>query len=130
MIIGIGTDLIEIERIRQSVQRFQDRFIRRIFTEFEQEKAVKYSDPAPYFAKRFAAKEACFKACGFGIGQGAQWQDVEISATDYGQPLLLVSGQTLTLLCQQHRLDSPPQFALSLTDSQEMAQAFVILSRE
>lgn len=130
MIIGVGTDLIEISRIRDSIQRFHDRFIQRIFTDLERQKSAKYADPAPYFAKRFAAKEACFKACGFGIGQGAQWLDVEISATDLGQPLLLVSGQTLAFLCQRHGLKSPPNFALSLTDSQEMAQAFVILSQD
>ncbi len=128
-IIGIGTDIVDIARIEAVYQKFSQKFLARIFTRQEQENALKKGNVISYYAKRFAAKEACFKACGFGIGQGAQWLDIEITATELGQPILAIQGRMLTHLQQKYHLTKPPSCHISVSDTQALAQAFVILTK-
>ncbi|MEP0071704.1 MAG: holo-ACP synthase [Marinomonas sp.] len=124
MIIGIGTDLVDIARIAQSVERLGERFIDRILTEDEKRRwsDIQHADQANAFvAKRFAAKEAAVKALGTGIGSGVSFQHFSVSNLPSGQPVLTVDGIILS------RFDFPVTWHLSLTDEKAYAQAFVIL---
>lgn len=85
-ILGIGNDIIEIERIRKSIDTYGLRLISRLFTTKEQDYCLKYKDPVPHFAGRFSAKEAIVKALGTGFGEHASWLDVEILNDDHGKP--------------------------------------------
>lgn len=87
-ILGIGTDIIEIERIRQSIDNHGYRLISRIFTPKEQDYCLKHKDPTPYFAARFSAKEAIVKALGTGFTDHITWQDIEITKDVSGKPLV------------------------------------------
>ena len=123
MIVGIGTDLVKIERIEASYQRLGDKFAQRILTpqEFKQfQVAVK---PIALLAKRFAVKEAAGKALGTGIGQGVSWQDIYIEHNQHGAPLLCFAGKAAEYaaakqVCAQH---------VSISDEDDIAAAFVIL---
>lgn len=86
MILGIGIDLIEVVRIRDSLARFGDRLARRILRPDEFDYCMSHSDPAPYVAARFAAKEAVSKAFGTGIGSALGWQDIEVRRLESGRP--------------------------------------------
>lgn len=124
MIIGIGTDLVEVARIAQSVERLGERFIDRILTEDEKQRwlDIQHPDKAHAFvAKRFAAKEAAVKALGTGIGSGVSFQHFSVSNLPSGQPVLTVDDSILS------RFDFPVTWHLSLTDEKAYAQAFVIL---
>ena len=85
-IIGIGNDIIEIERIRKSYDRHGYRFLTKLFTEKEQDYCLKHKDPVPHMAGRFAAKEAVVKALGTGFGEHASWLDIEIVNNNLGKP--------------------------------------------
>ncbi len=84
--IGLGNDILEIERIRETIKEHGDRFIERLFTKSEQEYCSKYKDPIPHYAARFSAKEAIVKALGSGIGEKAAWLDIEIINDAEGKP--------------------------------------------
>ena len=86
MILGIGSDLANIERIEKTLQRFGDRFRNRVFTKVEQNKAERRKDVAGTYAKRWAAKEACSKALGTGLRMGISWRDMAVSNLETGQP--------------------------------------------
>lgn len=90
-ILGIGTDIIEVERIRQSIDNHGYRLISRIFTSKEQDYCLKYKDPIPHFAARFSAKEAIVKALGTGFTKHINWQDIEIINDAFGKPLVYFS---------------------------------------
>jgi len=96
MIIGLGSDLIDIRRIEKTLERFGERFIARIFTEAEQARATRRSTTpqglACTYAKRYAAKEACAKALGTGFNQGVFWRDLGVVNLPSGQPTLLLTG--------------------------------------
>ena len=92
MILGIGTDLANIERIQRTLDRFGDRFRNRVFTEVEQRKAERRKDVAGTYAKRWAAKEACSKALGTGLRMGISWRDMAVSNLHTGQPVMEVTG--------------------------------------
>jgi holo-[acyl-carrier protein] synthase len=83
---GLGTDIIEIERVRQSIDRHGQHFLNRLFTQAEQDYCYKYKDPVPHFAGRFAAKEALAKALGTGFGSELSWHDLEILQDAQGKP--------------------------------------------
>ncbi|WP_174274943.1 holo-ACP synthase [Sphingomonas bacterium] len=128
MIVGLGSDLCNIERIQQSLDRFGDRFIERCFTRIEQARAAKRPlTRAGTLAKRFAAKEACSKALGTGFRDGVFLKDIGVANLPSGQPTLILTGGA------KARLDAltPPGHAidihLTLTDDHPWAQAFVIL---
>ena len=92
MILGVGTDLIDIRRIERTLERFGERFVERVFTAAEQTRAERRSDRAAAYAKRYAAKEACAKALGTGFRQGVYWRDIAVDNRPSGQPLLQLSG--------------------------------------
>ncbi len=119
MILGIGTDLIEVERIRRSIDRHGARFLDRIFTKHEQTYCLKHRDIAIHFAARFAAKEAVAKALGTGITQHVHWHDIEIINEDSGKPFVKLA---------KHLQRTPPfSVHLSLTHTHNSAIAFAIL---
>src|ERR1700743_1349084 len=93
MIIGIGSDLIDITRIGRSLERYGERFSARIYTDVKKAKAAKRADPIPTYAKRFAAKEACAKALGTGLNQGVYWRDMGVVNLPSGAPPLKLTGR-------------------------------------
>jgi holo-[acyl-carrier protein] synthase len=127
MIIGIGTDCCDVERIAGAIERRGDRFLTRLFTDAERAMGRKRPEPAAYFARRFAAKEACAKALGSGITERIRWHDIEILNGPSGQPYLRLAGGALR---RAHRLmPKGHQLALhvSLADDPPMSLAFVVL---
>lgn len=126
MIVGIGTDLVEIARIEKSIAQFEARFIDRIFTANEQKSAALRGNQARFYAMRFAAKEAAWKALSPGRDQGVGWHDFEITATDDGKPELLFHGKAKELFSKMANGDG--KISLSLSDDGGMALAFVVLS--
>ncbi len=127
MIIGIGSDLTNIDRIAASLEKYGERFMQRIFTPAEQAKAANRTNQAATYANRFAAKEACSKALGTGIYQGIHFRDMSVVNLPTGQPTLELTGGALEKL----RALTPPGMTasihLSLTDDSPWAQAFVII---
>ena len=127
MIIGIGHDKIDIRRIEQTLERFGERFLKRVFTETEQAKAARRSVQAPTLAKRFAAKEACAKALGTGIAMGVHWRDMGVVNLPTGQPTINLTGgaaaRLQSLLPAGHR----GAVHITLTDDYPWADAHVII---
>src|SRR5258706_16020589 len=126
MIYGVGTDLIEIGRIDKALQRFGERFARRILCEPELKRFRAHKQPVAYLAKRFAAKEAFSKALGTGIHAPANWHGVWVVNLKSGKPQLEFTNELQGLLQQKKILRSH----LSLTDEREIASATVILECE
>jgi holo-[acyl-carrier protein] synthase len=127
MIIGIGSDLVDIRRIDASIKRFGDRFIQRIFTDAEQARADKKLGRVATYAKRFAAKEACCKALGTGISRGVNWRGMGVVNLPGGKPTMALTGGALKRL---EALTPPGHTAvihLSITDEEPYAQAFVVI---
>ncbi|HEX9449033.1 MAG TPA: holo-ACP synthase [Dongiaceae bacterium] len=128
MILGIGNDIIDIRRIEQSITRFGDRFIQRIFTEVEQAKSDRRTNRAASYAKRFAAKEACSKALGTGLNQGVFWRDMGVINLPSGKPTLKLTGGALARLDAMTPKGMVAQIDLTITDDFPQAQAIVIIS--
>ncbi|MEN8658671.1 holo-ACP synthase [Marivita sp.] len=127
MIIGIGTDLANIDRITATLDRFGDRFRNRVFTETEQRKAERRRDVAGTYAKRWAAKEACSKALGTGLRMGIAWKDMSVRNLHTGQPVMEVTGWAKKRL---EDLTPPGHEAIihvTLTDDHPWAQATVLI---
>ncbi|MCK0150319.1 holo-ACP synthase [Marivita sp. S6314] len=127
MIIGIGTDLANIDRIAGTLDRFGDRFRNRVFTETEQRKAEHRRDVAGTYAKRWAAKEACSKALGTGLRMGIAWKDMSVRNLHTGQPVMEVTGWARKRL---EDLTPPGHEAIihvTLTDDHPWAQATVLI---
>ncbi|MEL4070957.1 holo-ACP synthase [Ochrobactrum sp. GPK 3] len=127
MIVGIGSDLIDIRRIEKALERHGDRFRNRVFTEIEQKKSDGRQQRAASYAKRFAAKEACAKALGTGIARGVFWRDMGVVNAPSGKPTMhLTDGAAKQL---QRLLPSGTRAAihLTITDDFPLAQAFVII---
>ena len=128
MIIGIGTDICDARRIKKSINDFEDRFVARIFTEAERSAASKKADPTLYYAKRFAAKEAIYKALCASKISGRGWHDAEILNEADGSPSVRLSGQCKTALEALTPDGYKAQLDLSLSDEPPYALAFVVLS--
>ena len=127
MILGIGSDLIDIRRIEKSLERHGERFVARIFTEVEKARAENRAGRVASYAKRFAAKEACSKALGSGISEGVFWRDMGVVNLPSGRPTMHLTGGAAEKL---ERLTPPDHRAvihLTITDEFPMAQAFVII---
>lgn len=127
MIIGIGSDLIDISRIEKALQKHGERFKDRLFTEKEKAKAAKQVKPAYVFAKRFAAKEACSKALGTGIKKGVFFKDMGVENLPSGQPTMVLTGGA-----KEHLESITPSgfkavIHLTITDDYPLAQAFVMI---
>ena len=127
MIIGIGTDFANIERIAGVLERHGDRFRHRVFTETEQRKAERRHDVAGTYAKRWAAKEACSKALGTGLRMGISWKDMAVQNLPTGQPIMQVTGWAKTRLDELTPDGFEPIIHVSLTDDHPWAQAFVVI---
>jgi len=128
MILGIGTDLCNIERIERTLDRFGDRFLNRVFTDREQRKAQ--SRPraiAATYAKRWAAKEACSKALGTGLRMGIAWKDMAVSNRRSGQPVMQVTGWAKERLDAMTPEGHEAVIHVTLTDDHPWAQAMVII---
>jgi len=127
MILGIGTDLANIERIQKTLDRFGDRFRNRVFTETEQTRAERMTDPAAVYAKRWAAKEACSKALGTGLRMGIAWRDMAVANLRTGQPVMHVSGWAKERLKEMTPDGYETVIHVTLTDDHPWAQAFVVI---
>lgn len=103
---GLGNDIIEIDRIRQSIERHGQHFLNRIFTPREQDYCYKFKDPVPNFAGRFAAKEAIAKALGTGFGSDLSWHDIEILGDENGKPIVHLSVGAMKRFNNPHILVS------------------------
>lgn len=127
MILGIGSDLANIERISGTLDRFGDRFRNRVFTEEEQAKASRRKDEAGTYAKRWAAKEACSKALGTGLAMGISWKDMAVSNLRSGQPVMHLTGWAAERLAQMTPDGHEAIVHVTLTDDHPWAQAFVVI---
>lgn len=127
MIIGLGSDLIDIRRIEKSLERYGERFTRRIFTEIEQKKSEGRHERAASYAKRFAAKEACSKALGTGISRGVFWRDMGVVNLPGGKPTMNLTGKAGERLKAMMPAGHRPVVHLTITDDYPLAQAFVII---
>ena len=127
MILGIGTDLANIERIQGTLDRFGDRFKNRVFTDVEQAKAERRKDVAGTYAKRWAAKEACSKALGTGLRMGIAWKDMAVTNLRTGQPVMHVTGWAAERLNEMTPEGHEAIIHVTLTDDHPWAQAFVVI---
>jgi holo-[acyl-carrier protein] synthase len=128
MILGIGTDLCNIERIEAVLARHGDRFRDRVFTEIEQKKAeARARAVAATYAKRWAAKEACSKALGTGLRMGISWKDMAVTNLRTGQPVMHVTGWAAERLREMTPPGHEAVIHVTLTDDHPWAQAFVVI---
>ena len=127
MIIGHGVDLIDIRRIDRTIDRFGERFIKRIFTKNEIIRSDKKQKRIESYAKRFAAKEACSKALGTGFRLGVYWKNIEVVNEKSGKPSLKLTGGAYERLKKLTPIGSTHNISLSITDDFPWAQANVII---
>ena len=128
MIVGIGSDLIDIRRIERTLERFGDRFTQRVFTEIERARSDRRKQRAASYAKRFAAKEACSKALGSGVRMGVAWREMGVVNLNSGKPTILLSGGAETRLARMVPAGFLPRIDVTITDDFPWAQAFVVIS--
>ena len=132
MILGVGSDLIDIRRIEQAIERFGDRFLDRIFTDAERAKAGRRAKSEKMvvatYAKRFAAKEACAKALGTGMRGGVWWRDMGVVNLPSGRPTMQLAGGALQRLQAMTPHGHEARIDLTISDEGPMAQALVIIS--
>ncbi|MDE3177906.1 MAG: holo-ACP synthase [Pseudomonadota bacterium] len=127
MILGIGSDLCDVSRIAQTLEKFGDRFLARCFTEVERRKSDRRAERAASYAKRFAAKEACAKALGTGLRDGVFWRDMGVVNLPSGAPTMKLTGGAAERLA---KITPPGRTAfihLTITDEYPLAQAFVVI---
>lgn len=127
MIIGFGSDLMDIRRIEKSIERFGDRFVQRLFTDIEQAKSDRRKLRAASYAKRFAAKEACSKALGTGISGGVFFKDMGVVNLPSGKPTLHLTNGAAKRLATMVPPGHEAHIHLTITDDFPLAQAFVII---
>lgn len=134
MIVGLGSDLIDIRRIEATLERFGERFLDRVFTADERRRAERRAAVpavrAATYAKRFAAKEACAKALGTGFHRGVFWRDIGVVNLPSGQPTLSLANGAARRLAELVPHGLRPAIHLTMTDDYPMAQAVVIISAE
>lgn len=127
MIIGIGADLCNIDRIGETLERFGERFVLRVFTETERDRSERRAERVASYAKRFAAKEACAKALGTGMRMGTAWREMGVVNLKSGRPTMELTGGAAERL----KAITPPghraEIHLTITDDKPFAQAFVVI---
>ena len=128
MIIGIGSDLIDLQRIERTLERFGERFTNRIFTEVERAKSDRRRLRAASYAKRYAAKEACSKALGTGFRKGVFWRDLGVINLPGGKPTMELTGGAKKRLQELLPAGMKAQIDLSITDEPPIVQAIVIIT--
>ena len=127
MILGIGSDLCDIRRIEETLERFGERFLARCFTEVERERSERRSERAASYAKRFAAKEACAKALGTGLRHGVYWRDMGVVNLPSGKPTMHLTGGAARRLAAITPPGAEAFIHLTITDETPLAQAFVVI---
>ena len=127
MIVGLGSDLIQIHRVEQTLAKYGDRFVQRCFTPVEQKKSDRRAQRAASYAKRFAAKEACSKALGTGISWGVYWRDMGVVNLPSGKPTMQLTNGAAKALARLVPEGHEPHIHLTITDDAGLAQAFVII---
>ena len=128
MILGLGSDLIDIRRIEATLARHGERFIARLYTDIERAKSESRAQRAASYAKRFAAKEACAKALGTGLNHGVFWRDMGVVNLPGGKPTMALTGGALKRLEKITPSGHHAQIDLTITDDFPLAQAIVIIS--
>lgn len=128
MIIGIGSDLIDIRRIEETLARFGERFLDRVFTAEERRRSELRVNRGASYARRFAAKEACSKALGTGFRQGVFWRDMGVVNLPSGKPTMALTGGARLRLARITPAGMTAQIDLSITDDHPLAQAIVIIT--
>ncbi|WP_306119769.1 MULTISPECIES: holo-ACP synthase [unclassified Roseitalea] len=127
MIVGLGSDLIDIRRVEKALERHGERFIARVFTEIERQKSDRRRMRAASYAKRFAAKEACAKALGTGIARGVYWRDMGVVNLPGGKPTMHLTNGARARLDALLPDGHEAAIHLTITDDHPLAQAFVII---
>ena len=127
MILGIGSDLVDIARIERVIARHGERFLGRVFTETERSRAERKANAGATYAKRFAAKEACAKALGTGLRAGVFWRDMGVVNARSGRPTMMLTGGAAERLAAMTPPGLEPAIHLSLTDDHPYALAFVVI---
>ncbi len=129
MILGLGSDLIDIRRIEETLDRFGDRFTQRCFTDIERAKSDRRAQRAASYAKRFAAKEACAKALGTGVPRrGVHWRDLGVVNLPSGQPTMALTRGAASRLAEMTPPGMKAQIDVTITDDYPLAQVVVIIS--
>ncbi len=128
MMIGMGSDLIDIRRIEKTLDRFGQRFTDRCFTELERTKSDRRLNRAASYAKRYAAKEACSKALGTGFRRGVFWRDMGVVNLPSGKPTMALTGGAAVRLEEITPAGMTPVIELTITDEPPLAQAIVIIT--
>ena len=128
MILGLGSDLIDVRRIERTLERFGMLFVERVFTKVEREKSEKRKNRAASYAKRFAAKEACAKALGTGFQQGVYWRDLGVVNLTSGKPSMVLTGGAAEQLGRMTPPGMKALIELTITDESLLAEAIVIIS--
>ena len=127
MIIGIGSDLIDIRRIERSLERYGERFVARLFTDVERAKSDQRAARAASYAKRFAAKEACAKALGTALSRGVFWKDMGVVNLPGGKPTMNLTNGAARRLQSMIPAGHKAAIHLTITDDFPLAQAFVVI---
>jgi len=130
MILGVGSDLIDIRRIERAIERFGERFLNRVFTPAERLRSERRADRVASYAKRFAAKEACAKALGTGFRKGVYWRDLGVVNLPTGRPTLVLTGGANRRLKEMIPAGMDARIDLTLTDEPPLAQALVVITAE
>jgi len=128
MILGLGSDSVDIRRIERTIERYGERFLNRIFTDVERRKSDGRRLRAASYAKRFAAKEACSKALGTGLHEGVSWRDMGVVNLPSGKPTIALTGGAAERLAAITPPGHRAQIDISITDDFPIAQAIVIIS--
>jgi len=128
VILGLGSDLIDIRRIEKTIEKHGERFLDRVYTDIERAKSDRRAARAASYAKRFAAKEACAKALGTGLNQGVYWRDMGVVNLPGGKPTMRLTGGALKRLEKITPAGYQAQIDLTITDDFPLAQAIVIIS--
>ena len=127
MILGVGSDLIDVRRIERTIERHGERFLDRIFTPLERAKAEGRARRIETYAKRFAAKEACAKALGTGLRAGVFWRDMGVVNAMSGKPTMKLTGGAARRLAALVPAGFRPEIHVTITDDFPLAQAFVVI---
>ncbi len=128
MIIGVGTDLLDIRRIERTLERYGERFCARVFSDVERAGCDKRVNRSARYAMRYAAKEACSKALGTGFRQGVFWREIGVDNLPSGKPFLTLSGGARRRLDELTPENMTAEIELSLTDEYPYAHAMVVIS--
>ena len=127
MILGLGSDITDVQRIARVLERHGDRFLQRVYTDVERAKAERRKNRVETYAKRFAAKEACAKALGTGIRQGVVWRDMGVVNLPGGQPTMALTGAAALRLQKITPDGHHSVIHVTITDDYPLAQAFVVM---